>query len=49
MIYPSFAKARHADKPFIVIDWHDARNNGAGNANLSTVINKFQKHVSIIK
>lgn len=47
--YLSFAESGHPYETFVVIYWHYARNNGTSNTNLTAVIHKLEKDVSIIE
>ena len=47
--YLSFAESSHSDETFVVIYWHYARNDGAGYANLTAVIHKLEKDISVIE
>lgn len=44
-----FAKASHAQEAFVVVNGHDSGNNGASNPNLTTIVDEFEKNISVIK
>ena len=44
-----FAETSHTYEAFIVVDGHNSRNNGTGNSNLTTVVDKFEENVSVIE
>ncbi|MFS7942782.1 hypothetical protein Hanom_Chr06g00492501 [Helianthus anomalus] len=47
--YLSFAETSHANEAVIVVNGHDAGNNGTSNSNLPTIIHKFEKIVNIVE
>jgi hypothetical protein len=48
-LYLSFAESSHAHETFVVIYWHDARNNGTCYTNLTAVIHELEKDISIVE
>ena len=47
--YLSLAKTSHANEALVIINWHNARDNGTLNSNLATIIDKFEENISVVE